>query len=232
MFNLISFCFQIDRSKYHFVEAFASHPHHNTYLQGLAFEDAQNYSHARDLYELAREGTTQHPTACARLWEFYQFGRPGVDRNSERAYACASNGARSSCAHCSGALSLHIAFGWGMHQHDICSGVSKIDVPQAVMLAKASAQAGSSYGHYALATFYFGGIGVTQSNKDMFILYSMAARQGLGRAKLALGACFKDGMGVDVNLRQAATCFEAACELGVEGSAFLLQRVLDQIKKQ
>jgi TPR repeat protein len=229
---LITFFLQAGSSRYHFVEGFSSHPHHNTYLQGLAFEEAQDYSRARELYELARESTTQHPTACARLWDFYQFGRPGVARNPERAYTCVSNGALSSCVHCCGALSLHMAFGWGMHRLDLCSGVSKIDVPQAVSLAKASAQAGSPYGQYALATFYFGGIGVTQSSKDMFMLYSMAARQGLGRAKVALGACFKDGIGVDVNLSQAATCFEAASELGVEAAAVLLEDVLDQIRKQ
>jgi TPR repeat protein len=194
----------------------------------LAFEEAQNFSCAKDSYELAREGPTQHPLACARLWDFYQFGRPGISRNFDRAYICAKSGARSSCVHCSGALSLHLAFGWGMCIHDRCSGIEKIDVPQAVRLAKASAQEGSAYGMYALAVFYFGGIGVAQSDKEMFSLYSMAAKQGLGRAIFALGACYKDGIGTHVNLRLAATYFEAASNLGVEGASFLLQNVLDQ----
>ena len=208
---------------------FTSHPHHSTFLQGLAFEEALNFSSARDLYELAREGTSQHPTACVRLWDFYQFGRPGISRNFDRAYICAKNGARSSCAHCYGALSLHMAFGWGMANHDLCSGVERIDILQAARLAKASAQEGSAYGQFALATLYFGGIGVAQSDQEMFSLYSMAAKQGLGRAILALGACYKDGMGVSVNLKLAAMYCDAASNLGVEGAAYLLQTIVDQL---
>lgn len=230
-FNIWSECF-LQAGSFHFVKEFGSHPQHHHFLQGLAFEEAQDFSHARDLYELAREGPTQHPTACVKLWDFYLFGRPGISRNLDRAYSCARSGARLLCAHCSGALALHKAFGWGMSVHDVCSGLEKVDVSEALLLAKASAQDGSAYGQYALATFYFGGIGVTQSSKDMFILYSMAARQGLGRAKVALGACFKDGIGVDVNFSQAATCFKAASELGVEAAAVLLEDVLDQIRKQ
>ena len=180
------------------------------------------------MYELAREGPTQHPSACVRLWDFYQFGRPGISRNFDRAYICAKSGARLSCANCSGALSLHIAFGWGMFVQDNCSGTEKTDISLAVRLAKASAEEGSPYGQYALATLYFGGIGVAQSDKEMISLYSKAAQQGLGRAKLALGACYKDGIGVQKNLKLAATHFEGASKLGVEGASYLLQSIIDQ----
>ncbi len=207
---------------------FTSHPKHNYYLQGLTLEEAQDFSQAKDMYELAREGPTQHPSACARLWDFYQFGRPGIIRNFERAFSCARSGARSLCVHCSGALSLHMAFGWGMSEHDLSSGSEKIDEFEALRLAKASSQHGSPYGHYALATFYFGGIIVAKNDKEMFSLYLKAAEQGLGRAKLALGACYKDGIGVQVNPRLAAKHLEAASVLGVEGAAFLLQSLSDQ----
>ena len=152
--------------------------------------------------------------------------------NFDRAYICAKSGAHSSCAHCTGALSLHMAFGWGMSSHDRCSGIEKIDVPQAVRLATASAQKDSAYGHYALATFYFGGIGVVQSDKKMFSMYSKAALQGLGRAKLALGSCFMHGIGVHMNLRLAAMHFEDASTSGVLGSALLLQNVIDRFDDQ
>jgi TPR repeat protein len=214
--------------KFHFKKDFASHPHHHMFLKGLAFENAKDFGSARDCYELAREGLTQHPSACAKLWEFYQFGRPGIDRNFERAYVCAKSGAQSFCIHCNGALSLHIALGWGMHRRDLSSGIEKIDVPEAVRLAKATAQGGSAYGQYALATLYFGGIGVAQSEEEAFKLYSKAADQGLGRAQLALGACFKDGMGVDKNSTKAASCLQEACDLGVLGAADLLQSNLEQ----
>jgi TPR repeat protein len=198
-------------------------------LQGLALEEAHNFLLARDMYELAREGPTQHPSACIRLWDFYQYGRPGIIRNFNRAYSCARSGALSLCVHCSGALSLHMAFGWGMSEHDICSGLEKVDVLEALRLATSSSQRGSAYGQYALATFYFGGVGVSKNHKEMFSLYSKAAEQGLGRAKLALGACYKDGIGVQVNLKLAAKFFEEASHLGVVGAAFLLQSVRDQI---
>ena len=226
LFNIWSECF-LQAGSFHFVKEFGSHPQHHHFLQGLAFEEAQDFSHARDLYELAREGPTQHPTACVKLWDFYLFGRPGISRNLDRAYSCARSGARLLCAHCSGALALHKAFGWGMSVHDVCSGLEKVDVSEALILAKASAQDGSAYGQYALATFYFGGVGVAQNVKEMFSLYSKAAQQGLGRAKLALGACYRDGIGTHVNLKLAAKCFEAASDLGAEGAAFLLQNVGD-----
>jgi TPR repeat protein len=228
--NGAKFCFQADGHQ--LAKEFDSHPKHNLYLQGLAFEKSQNFSLARDFYELAREGPTQHPSACARLWDFFQFGRPGIPLNFDRAYNCAKSGARSSCAHCTGALSLHMAFGWGMSAQDRCSGIEKIDVPQAVRLATASAQEDSAYGHYALATFYFGGIGVVQSDKNMFSMYSKAALQGLGRAKLALGSCFMHGIGVHMNLRLAAMHFEDASTSGVLGAALLLQNVIDRFDEQ
>ncbi len=210
---------------------FTSHPKHNHYLQGLALEEVHDFLLARDMYELACEGPTQHPTACARLWDFYQFGRPGITRNFDRAYSCARSGARSLCVHCSGALSLHLAFGWGISEHDIRSGLEKIDVIEAIRLAKASSQHGSAYGQYALATFYFAGVGVAQNDKEMLSLYSKAAEQGLGRANLALGACYKDGIGVKENLRLAAKYLEVASSLGVEGAAFLLQSILDKSRQ-
>ena len=70
---------------------------------------------------------------------------------------------------------------------------------------------------------------MSKNHKEMFSLYSKAAEQGLGRAKLALGACYKDGIGVQVNLKLAAKFFEEASHLGVVGAAFLLQSVRDQI---
>jgi hypothetical protein len=228
MIFVIFVCFFQDGG-FHLVKDFSSHPLQCHYLQGLAFEEAGNFSQARDFYELAREGPTQHPTACAKLWDFYQFGRPGITRNFDRAYSCAKSGALLLCAHCSGALSLHKAFGWGMSVHDVASGLEKIDVIEALLLAKASSHYGSAYGHYALATLYFGGVGVAQNVKETFSLYSKAAQQGLGRAKVAMGACYKDGIGVQVNLRLAAKCFDAASNLGIEGAAFLSQNVRDQM---
>ncbi len=94
--------------------------------------------------------------------------------------------------------------GWGV----------TIDLSQAAVYYRSSAEAGHDWGQYNLANLLFDGRGVARNLSDAFTWFLRAAMQGHARAMNLLARCLEEGWGCQRRPAEAAEWFRRSAEAG------------------
>lgn len=85
---------------------------------------------------------------------------------------------------------------------------------KALLIFRDAAFNGNPSALWRLATLYQYGIDVEKNEPLAFHLYVAASRGGLGLATCAVGVCYKDGIGTDVDCQEAFNWFKSAVAQG------------------
>lgn len=78
---------------------------------------------------------------------------------------------------------------------------------------------------YNLAIFYYNGEGVEQSYKKAVEYLQKSAEKGYAPAQNFLGECYRDGVGIAIDLTKAKECFHNALVQGNKNAAINIQKI-------
>jgi len=132
-------------------------------------------------------------------------GREGVDKDMERGFELAEEGARLGCHHCQGVLAYCYWGGCGCEEDEALS----------LELARESSGRGSRYGQVTLGLLHFYGVGgVAEDDAQAVAFYRLAAAQGLDGAQHWLGFMYYLGDGVARDRAEALRLFQLAAAQG------------------
>ncbi|MDJ0873398.1 MAG: tetratricopeptide repeat protein [Gammaproteobacteria bacterium] len=188
----------------------------DTYEQGLAAIDAEEYSKALELLQRASE--EGHAQAQYRLGIMYANAE-GVPLDFVAAAAWLRRAADKGLAQAQSILAWLYASGYGVEQDD----------QEAGRLYREAAQQGLPKDQYTLAAMYrWGRFGVDRNPAEMVRWYERAASQGFAPAQFALGQMLAKGTDVP---RDNITAFQWLSLAIVNGSESA-QKALMELTQQ